>query len=197
MTKMDGDARGGAALSVTQVTGVPIKFIGVGERSDALEAFHPDRLASRILAMGDVLTLIEKAQEVVDQDQAKEMERKFRQATFDLEDFLQQIQSVKKMGSLSQIMEMIPGMNQLGKNMPAELDEGQITRTEAIIRSMTSEERRRPEIINGSRRRRIARGSGTTAQDINQLLNQFRQTQKLMKQFSRSRNPRSLMGMFR
>ena len=197
MTKMDGDARGGAALSVTQVTGVPIKFIGVGDRSDALEAFHPDRMASRILAMGDVLTLIEKAQEVVDQDQAKEMERKFRQATFDLEDFLQQIQAVKKMGSLSQIMEMIPGMNQLGKNMPAELDEGQIMRTEAIIRSMTAEERRRPEIINGSRRRRIARGSGTTAQDINQLLNQFRQTQKLMKQFSRSRNPRSLMGLFR
>ena len=197
MTKMDGDARGGAALSVTQVTGVPIKFIGVGERSDALEPFHPDRLASRILAMGDVLTLIEKAQEVVDQDQAKEMERKFRQATFDLEDFLQQIQAVKKMGSLSQIMEMIPGMNQLGKNMPADLEEGQITRVEAIIRSMTAEERRRPEIINGSRRRRIARGSGTTAQDINQLLNQFRQTQKLMKQFSRSRNPRSLMGLFR
>ena len=197
MTKMDGDARGGAALSVTQVTGVPIKFVGVGERSDALEPFHPDRMASRILAMGDVLTLIEKAQEVVDQDQAKEMERKFRQATFDLEDFLQQIQSVKKMGSLSQIMEMIPGMNQLGKNMPTELDEGQITRTEAIIRSMTAEERRRPEIIKGSRRRRIAKGSGTTAQDINQLLNQFRQTQKLMKQFSRGRNPRSLMGLFR
>ena len=196
MTKMDGDARGGAALSVTQVTGVAIKFIGVGERSDALEAFHPDRTASRILAMGDVLTLIEKAQEVVDQDQAKELERKFRQATFDLEDFLQQIQAVKKMGSLTQIMEMIPGMN-LGKNMPADLDEGQIIRTEAIIRSMTAEERRRPEIINGSRRRRIARGSGTTAQDINQLLNQFRQTQKLMKQFSRSRNPRSLMNMFR
>ena len=197
MSKMDGDARGGAALSVTQVTGVPIKFIGVGERSDALEPFHPDRMASRILAMGDVLTLIEKAQEVVDQDQAKEMERKLRQATFDLEDFLQQIQAVKKMGSLTQIMEMIPGMNQLGKNMPADLDEGQITRVEAIIRSMTAEERRRPEIINGSRRRRIARGSGTTAQDINQLLNQFRQTQKLMKQFSRSRNPRSLMGLLR
>ena len=197
MSKMDGDARGGAALSVTQVTGVPIKFIGVGERSDALEPFHPDRMASRILAMGDVLTLIEKAQEVVDQDQAKEMERKFRQATFDLEDFLQQIQAVKKMGSLTQIMEMIPGMNQLGKNMPADLDEGQITRVEAIIRSMTAEERRRPEIINGSRRWRIARGSGTTAQDINQLLNQFRQTQKLMKQFSRSRNPRSLMGLLR
>ena len=197
MSKLDGDARGGAALSVTRVTGVPIKFIGVGERTDALEQFHPDRMASRILAMGDVLTLIEKAQQAVDEDQAKEMERKFRQAAFDLEDFLQQIQSVKKMGSLTQLMEMIPGMNQLGKRMPTDLDEGQIKRVEAIIRSMTPEERHRPEIINGSRRRRIAKGSGTTAQDINQLLNQFRQTQKIMKQFSRTRNPASLMNMFR
>ena len=152
MTKLDGDARGGAALSITQVTGVPIKFIGVGERNDALEPFHPDRLASRILAMGDVLTLIEKAQQVVDEDQAKEMERKFRQATFDLDDFLQQIQSVRKMGSLSQIMEMIPGMNMMGKKMPTEFDEGQMNRIEAIIQSMTAEERKRPEIINGSRR---------------------------------------------
>ena len=197
MTKLDGDARGGAALSITQVTGVPIKFIGVGERNDALEPFHPDRLASRILAMGDVLTLIEKAQEVVDEDQAKEMERKFRQATFNLDDFLQQIQSVRKMGSLSQMMEMIPGMNLMGKKMPTEFDEGQMNRIEAIIQSMTVEERKRPEIINGSRRRRISRGSGTTAQDINQLMNQFRQTQKIMKQFSRNKNPRGLMNMFR
>ena len=197
MTKMDGDARGGAALSVTRVTGVPIKFIGVGERSDALEVFHPDRLASRILAKGDVLTLIEKAQQSVDEDQAKEMERKFRQASFDLDDFLQQIQSVKKMGSLSQIMEMIPGMGQMTKKMPTEIDDSQLARVEAIIRSMTAQERSRPEILNGSRRRRIARGSGTTAQDINQLMNQFKQTQKLMKQFSKSRNPRSLMNMFR
>ena len=197
MTKLDGDARGGAALSITQVTGVPIKFIGVGERNDALEPFHPDRLASRILAMGDVLTLIEKAQEVVDEDQAKEMERKFRQATFNLDDFLQQIQSVRKMGSLSQIMEMIPGMNLMGKKMPTEFDEGQMNRIEAIIQSMTVEERKRPEIINGSRRRRISRGSGTTAQDINQLMNQFRQTQKMMKQFARNKNPRGLMNMFR
>ena len=197
MTKLDGDARGGAALSITQVTGVPIKFIGVGERNDALEPFHPDRLASRILAMGDVLTLIEKAQEVVDEDQAKEMERKFRQATFDLDDFLQQIQSVRKMGSLSQIMEMIPGMNMMGKKMPTEFDEGQMNRIEAIIQSMTAEERKRPEIINGSRRRRISRGSGTTAQDINQLMNQYRQTQKIMKQFARNKNPRGLMNMFR
>ena len=197
MTKLDGDARGGAALSITQVTGVPIKFMGVGERNDALEPFHPDRLASRILSMGDVLTLIEKAQQVVDEDQAKEMERKFRQATFDLDDFLQQIQSVRKMGSLSQIMEMIPGMNMMGKKMPTEFDEGQMNRIEAIIQSMTVEERKRPEIINGSRRRRISRGSGTTAQDINQLMNQYRQTQKIMKQFARNKNPRGLMNLFR
>jgi len=197
MTKLDGDARGGAALSVTRVTGVPIKFVGIGERSDALEQFHPDRMASRILAMGDVLTLIEKAQEAVDENQAKELERKFRQATFDLEDFLQQIQSVKKMGSLSQIMEMVPGINQLGKRMPTDFDDNQVKRVEAIIQSMTPEERHRPEILNGSRRRRIARGSGTSPQDINQLMNQFRQTQKLMRQFSRGRNPKGLMNLFR
>ena len=197
MTKMDGDARGGAALSVTRVTGVPIKFIGTGERSDALEQFHPDRMASRILAMGDVMTLIEKAQATVDEGQAKEMERKFRQATFDLGDFLEQIQSVKKMGSLSQIMEMIPGMGQMSKKMPTDFDDNQVRKVEAIIRSMTPQERQHPEVLNGSRRRRIARGSGTSAQDINQLMNQFRQTQKLMRQLSRSRNPRSLMNMFR
>jgi len=198
MTKLDGDARGGAALSVTRVTGVPIKYMGVGERPDALELFHPDRLASRILAMGDVLTLIEKAQEAVDEKQAREMERKFRQASFDLEDFLQQIQSVKKMGPLSQIIEMIPGMSQLGNRIPAAgLDDSHVKKIEAIIRSMTPEERRHPELINGSRRRRISRGSGTTPQDINQLLNQFRQTQKIVKQLSRSRNPRTLMDLFR
>jgi signal recognition particle subunit SRP54 len=197
LTKMDGDARGGAALSVTRVTGVPIKYVGVGERPDALEAFHPDRMASRILAMGDVLTLIEKAQDAMDEKQTKEMERKFRQATFDLEDFLQQIQSVKKMGSLSQIMEMIPGMGQLSKRLPAgALDEGQIKRVEAIIRSMTSAERHRPEILDGSRKRRIAKGSGTTPQDINQLLNQFRQAQKMVRRLSRSRDPRNLLKMF-
>jgi signal recognition particle subunit SRP54 len=198
MTKMDGDARGGAALSVTRVTGIPIKYMGVGERPDALELFYPDRMASRILAMGDVLTLIEKAQESVDENQAKEMERKFREASFDLEDFLTQIQAVKKMGSLSQIMEMIPGMGQMSSKLKAgALDDGQIERVEAIIRSMTREERQKPEIINGSRRRRISRGSGTTPQDINQLLNQFRQTQKMMRQLSRSRNPKNLMSLFR
>ena len=198
MSKMDGDARGGAALSVTRVTGVPIKYMGVGERPDALEQFHPDRMASRILAMGDVLSLIEKAQEAVDENQAKELERKFRQATFDLEDFLSQMQTVKKMGSLSDIMGMIPGMNQMNnRKLAGSFDDDQIKRVEAIIRSMTLEERRRPEILNGSRKRRISRGSGTTPQDINQLLNQFRQTQRLMRQLTRSRNPRSLMNMFR
>ncbi|SVB17119.1 uncharacterized protein METZ01_LOCUS169973, partial [marine metagenome] len=198
MTKMDGDARGGAALSVTKVTGVPIKYMGMGERPDALESFYPARMASRILDMGDVLTLIEKAQENVDENQAKEMERKFREASFDLEDFLTQIQAVKKMGSLSQIMDMIPGMGQMSSKLKAgALDDNQISRVEAIIRSMTREERQKPDIINGSRRRRIAMGSGTTPQDINQLLNQFRQTQKMMRQLSRSRNPKNLMSMFR
>jgi signal recognition particle subunit SRP54 len=198
MSKMDGDARGGAALSITRVTGVPIKFMGVGERSDGLEAYHPDRLASRILAMGDILTLIEKAQDAVDEKQAEEMEKKFRQASFDLEDFLTQIQSVKKMGSLSSVMDMIPGMGQISKKMSVgDLDDGRMERIEAIIRSMTPQERQRPEILNGSRRRRISRGSGTTPADVNQLLNQFKQTQKMMKQMAKSRNPMALMKMLK
>ncbi len=197
MSKMDGDARGGAALSITRVTGVPIKYMGVGERPDGLEVFHPDRLASRILAMGDVLTLIERAQEAVDEKTAKEMERKIRQASFDLNDFLDQLQNVKKMGSMDQLLEMIPGMGSSTKKMMAgDLDEGRLKRIEAIIQSMTPDERQRPDIINGSRRRRISRGSGTTPQDINQLLNQFKQTQKLVRQMSRSRNPANLMKMF-
>lgn len=198
MSKMDGDARGGAALSITRVTGVPIKYMGVGERPDGLETFHPDRLASRILAMGDVLTLIERAQEAVDEKKAKELERKFRHASFDLNDFLDQLQSVKKMGSLDQIMELIPGMGQSGvrRMFAGDLDETRLRRIEAIIRSMTPEERQRPEIINGSRRRRISRGSGTTPQDINQLLGQFKHTQKLVKQMNRSRNPSSLLKIF-
>ncbi len=197
MSKMDGDARGGAALSITRVTGVPIKYMGVGERPDGLEVFHPDRLASRILAMGDVLTLIERAQEVVDEKKAKEMERKIRQASFDLNDFLDQLQNVKKMGSMDQLLEMIPGMGSSTRKMMAgDLDETRLRRIEAIIHSMTPDERQRPNIINGSRRRRISRGSGTTPQDINQLLNQFKQTQKLVRQMSRSRNPANLMKMF-
>ena len=198
LTKMDGDARGGAALSISQVTGIPIKFMGTGERTDALEPFFPDRIASRILGMGDVLTLVERAQEVVDEKQAREIERKIRRATFDLEDFLEQLQGVKQMGSLSSIMEMIPGFSQLSKRLPSDaLDSSGLVKAEAIIRSMTPQERRDPSILNGSRRRRIARGSGTTPQDVNQILNQFRQAQKMMKQFSQGRGPRNLMGMFR
>ena len=196
LTKLDGDARGGAAISITRVTGVPIKFIGVGEKTDALEPFYPDRLASRILGMGDVLTLIEKAQQTVDEKQAKELERKMRQATFDLEDYLEQFQNVKKMG-FSQVLDMIPGLSQARNRMPEQFDEKRLVRFEAIIQSMTPEERHNPDILNGRRRRRIAMGSGTTPQDVNQLLNQFRQTQKLMKQLTKARSPRDLMGLFR
>ena len=195
LSKMDGDARGGAALSITRVTGVPIKFIGTGERPDGLEAFHPDRMASRILAMGDVLTLIERAQEAVDEQKAKELERKMRTATFTLEDFLDQIQGVKKMGGLASVMEMIPGMGQSTKKMKDQLDESELRKTEAVIRSMTMEEREHPEIIKASRRRRIALGSGTNPSDVNRVLNQFKQTQRLMRQFSS--NPKGLMRMLR
>ena len=195
MTKMDGDARGGAAISITQVTSVPIKFIGVGERTDALEPFYPDRLASRILGMGDVLTLIDKAQQSVDEETAKEMERKIRTATFDLEDFLEQFQSVKKMG-FAQVLEMLPGFSQMKKRLPEEFDEKHLVRFEAIIHSMTPAERHNPDMLNGRRRRRIAMGSGTTPQDVNQLLNQFRQAQKIMKQLSTARGPRALQGLF-
>ena len=198
LTKLDGDARGGAALSVVQVTGVPIKFIGTGEKTDALEAFHPDRMASRILGMGDVLTLIEKAQEGYDQERVRELEQKMRRATFDLADFREQLQQVKKMGSLGQILEMLPGFSQVSRRLgPEAVDDGQLRRIEAIIASMTPQERTRPDIISGSRRRRIALGSGTTAQDVNQLLNQFRQTQKLMRQMSTKKGQRNLMRMFR
>ena len=196
LTKLDGDARGGAALSITSVTGVPIKFIGTGERVDALEQFHPDRLASRILGMGDMLTLIEKAETTFDESQAVELEKKVRQATFDLEDFLGQLQQLKKMGPLSQILEMIPGFSGMqGQLAPDELDGSQIKKVESIIYSMTPQERRRPDIIGGSRRRRIAKGSGRTAQDVNQLLNQFRQMQKMMRQMASGKGRRRLSRM--
>jgi len=188
LTKMDGDARGGAALSIAAVTGVPLKFIGVGEKPDALEPFYPDRLASRILGMGDVLSLIEKAQAVVDQKRALELEKKLRKAKFDLEDFLEQLQQIKRMGPLSQLAELIPGLPH--HKLPLQVDDKQLKKVEAIVLSMTPEERRNPEIIDGSRRRRIAQGSGTTLQDVNRLLNQFRQMQKLMKQLSTGRLPK-------
>lgn len=199
LTKVDGDARGGAALSIRSVTGVPIKFLGVGEKTDALETFHPDRLASRILGMGDVLSLIEKAQEHVDQAEAQLMEKKLRTATFDLEDFLKQLRQVKKMGPLSQLLEMIPGMGNLSKQLPQEITDQQFKRIEAIISSMTHEERHDPRILNGSRKRRIARGSGTTVQEVNELISQFRQVQRLMKQFSQGARPGrgGMFGMFR
>ena len=198
LTKLDGDARGGAAISIVAVTGVPIKFIGTGERLDALEEFHPDRLASRILGMGDMLTLIEKAQASFDEDEAVKLEKKIRQASFDLNDFLAQLQQVKSMGSLSQIVDMIPGMSAMrGRILDADLDDGQIGRVEAIVYSMTPGERSNPSIIGGSRRRRIARGSGTTPRDVNQLLNQFKQTQRLMKQMSSGKGMVDIARMFR
>ncbi|MCL0101061.1 signal recognition particle protein [Peptococcaceae bacterium] len=181
MTKLDGDTRGGAALSVRKVTGTPIKFAGVGEKLDALEPFYPNRMADRILGMGDVLTLIDKAQATIDAEQAKKLQKKLKEADFTLEDFLEQLQQIKKMGPLDQILGMIPGINKI-KGFTEQIDEKELIHTEAIIRSMTPHERRHPEIINGSRRKRIARGSGTKIQDVNRLLKQFEQTRKMFKQ---------------
>ncbi len=196
LTKVDGDARGGAAISIRAVTGVPIKYLGVGEKLDALEPFYPDRLASRILGMGDVLTLIEKAEAALDQEQALVMGKKLIQGEFDLEDFLRQLREVKKMGPLSQLLEMIPGFSQLKTELTPELTDRQMKMVEAIISSMTVEERRNPRIINASRKRRIAKGSGTTVQDVNMLLAQFRQMQRMMKQLTSGRG-RGLLSMFR
>jgi signal recognition particle subunit SRP54 len=187
LTKMDGDARGGAALSIRHVTGVPIKFIGTGEKPDAMEPFEPDRLAQRILGMGDVLTLIERAEQAYTEDEAKTLEKKMRTASFNLEDFLQQMRTIQKMGSMSQLLGMIPGLRQAMRSaggMP-EIDERGVKRVEAIILSMTVQERRNPGVIDGSRRRRIAKGSGTTVQEVNELLNRFREAQKMMKQLSK------------
>ena len=193
LTKMDGDTRGGAALSVKYITGKPIKFIGTGEKLDAIELFHPDRMASRILGMGDILSLIEKAEQAYDEKNAKELEKKFREQTFTLDDFLMQLRQLKKMGNLNQLLSMIPGMN-TGALKDAQVDEKQMVRIEAIILSMTRQERMRPEIINGSRRKRIAQGSGTTVEDINKLLKQFEQMKKTMKQFS-GMGKKKLLGM--
>ncbi|MFI5225338.1 MAG: signal recognition particle protein [Candidatus Limnocylindrales bacterium] len=184
LTKIDGDARGGAALSISAVTGLPVKFLGTGEKTDALEPFHPDRLAGRILGMGDVLTLVERAQETFDEKQAAAMQEKLATASFTLEDMLEQMQQLRKMGPLGQVMSMIPGMGGMAKEAQDAVDRGDLARTEAIIRAMTPRERRDPTILNASRRRRIATGSGTTLPDVNRLVKQFDEMRKLMKQFS-------------
>ncbi len=198
LTKIDGDARGGAAISIRSVTGVPIKFLGTGEKVDAIESFQPDRLAGRILGMGDILSLIERAQEAVefDEEQARRFEKKLREASFDLEDFLTQLRQVKKMGPLSQLLEMIPGINRMAAELTPEMTDGRIRQIEAIISSMTPAERRHPEIINASRKRRIARGSGTSVQDVNMLLHEFRQMQRMMKQLGSGRGRGGLLGLF-
>jgi len=193
LTKIDGDARGGAALSISAVTGLPVKFLGTGEKTDALEPFHPDRLAGRILGMGDVLTLVERAQEHFDAKQAAKLQEKLKTASFTLEDMLEQLQQVKKMGPLGQVMEMIPGMGGMAKEAQDSVDRGDLKRTEAIIRSMTPGERRDPDVLNASRRRRIATGSGTSIAEVNRLVKQFADMQKLMKQL---RGGRRIPGMF-
>ena len=185
LTKMDGDARGGAALSIKAVTRRPIKFVGVGEKFNDLEAFHPERIASRILGMGDVLTMIEKAQAVVDEKKAVELEKKLRKNQFTLEDFRDQMVQVRKMGSISDLIGMIPGMGKLKQMKNVDVDESELVRIEAIINSMTPQERRQYNIINGSRRRRIANGSGTTVQDVNRLLKNYAQVMKMMKKLNK------------
>lgn len=187
MTKVDGDARGGAAISVREVTGVPIKYLGVGEKLDALQEFHPDRLANRILGMGDVLTLVERAQLELDQEESERAGQRLMDGQFDLEDFLSQMQQIKKLGSIGSIMSMLPGMNQLTKDVDMDDAEKDMKRIEAIIQSMTPSERRNPKIMKASRKRRIAKGSGTTVQDVNALLRQFRDMQGMMKQLRRGK----------
>ncbi len=188
LTKIDGDTRGGAALSIKSVTGKPIYYIGTGEKLDALEVFHPDRMASRILGMGDVVSLVEKAQEVFDEKESRKMEKKLLRNKFDLNDFLSQLRQIKKMGSITDLMGMIPGFSKL---KGAKVDEKQLVYVEAILSSMTNDERKRPKIIDGGRRKRIAGGSGTDLQQVNQVLKQFSQMQKMMKQFT---SPGSKMG---
>ncbi len=194
LTQMDGDARGGAAISLIEVTGCPIKFVGTGEKLEALEAFYPQRMADQILGMGDVVSLVEKAQEVVDKDKAVRFQKKARKGNWDLEDFLQQMQQVKKMGNMGDMLKKIPGM---GKMMPQNMLDGaedELKYTEAIIYSMTLKERRNPKLINGSRRRRIAAGSGTTIQDVNALLKDFEKMRKMMKQMMKGAKGRGLRG---
>ncbi len=195
LTKMDGDARGGAALSIRAVTGAPIKFLGTGERADALEAFHPDRLASRILGRGDMASLVEKAKEEFGEQDSKQLKRRMVDGSFGLDDFIEQFRKVQNMGSISQLLGMIPGMGNLKQKLNVdELDDDFFSRVEAIISSMTPDERRKPDILNASRRRRIARGSGTTIQDVNQLLNQFKEARKMMKAMASGRMDKLLVG---
>ncbi|MBQ7377794.1 MAG: signal recognition particle protein [Clostridia bacterium] len=195
LTKLDGDTRGGAALSVRYVTGKPIKFVGTGEKLDTIEPFHPDRMASRILGMGDVLTLIEKAEEAFDEKQAKELEKKLLESSFTLDDFLDQFRQMKKMGGIEKILSMLPGVK-LGSLSESGLDERQMAKTEAIVLSMTRAERNDPSILNGSRRRRIANGSGTSVEDVNRLIKQFEQVKKMTKQFSGAAGQRRMRQMF-
>jgi signal recognition particle subunit SRP54 len=192
LTKIDGDARGGAALSIAAVSGIGVKFLGTGEKTEALEVFHPDRLAGRILGMGDVLTLVERAQENVSAADAAKLEEKLRKAEFTLEDFLEQLQQVKKMGPIGQLVSMIPGMGNMADEAQAAVDRGDLKRTEAIVRSMTRRERREPSVLNGSRRRRIATGSGTSLTEVNRLVKQFTEMQRLMKQLSSGRGRQAL-----
>ncbi len=196
MTKIDGDARGGAAISMREVTGVPLKFLATGEKLTDLELFHPDRMADRILGMGDVLTLIEKAQTEMDQEEAEAAGRRLLSGKFDLEDFLGQMQQLKKMGPMGQLLDMIPGVGKIAGDVDLSGAEGELKRIEAIIRSMTPRERHSPKIIKASRKRRIAAGSGTQVQDVNALLRQFRQMQRMMKQLGRGGRKRNLASLF-
>ena len=197
LTKLDGDTRGGAALSIRAVTNTPIKFVGLGEKLDALEAFHPERMASRILGMGDVLTLIEKAQANVDEEKAKELEKKMRTASFTLDDFLDQLGQVRKMGPLDEILKMMPGANKIKGMNNLQIDEKQISHVEAIIQSMTKNEKVHPETINASRRKRIAKGSGTSIQEVNRLLKQFEDMKKMMKQMTSMQQKGKKKGGFK
>jgi signal recognition particle subunit SRP54 len=200
LTKIDGDARGGAAISIRSVTGVPIKFLGTGEKTGDLEQFHPDRMASRILGMGDVLTLIERAEGALDQEKAQRAGERLLAGEFNLEDFLEQLGEVKKLGPMSQLLEMVPGMGKVSRDLSPDLTDKQLRRIEAVISSMTAGERRNPKLLNASRKRRVARGSGTSVQEVNQLLAQFRQMQRMMKQLSGGKGQRALaniLGGFR
>jgi signal recognition particle subunit SRP54 len=189
LTKMDGDARGGAALSMVEVTGLPIKLMGVGEKPEDLEEFHPDRLAERILGMGDILGLVEQAESLIDASVAEDLEKKIRKQKFNLQDFLDQMQQMKKLGPLGKLLEKIPGMNNV------QIDEKELARVEAIIRSMTIKERTKPGILNASRKKRIARGSGTEVKDVNNVLKRFKDAQKLMKQMGKMRMPPGMSPM--